>query len=223
MQSTANENVESGGNFLRMVRQLRLYEEVVLYNGVPDIPAHELEEVQQFLLSEYEREGKEYPSGAPAFHADAALWAAVLIYRASQLLLYREQKSVQLNELFPRFDETRNVSVILSADLTLRFLPSVLEKAQEIDPEDALIGILKAIATDWDYSAIGSKVEAPLNDFHLAEKTPLLMKLYIDRVIAVRDKKLAEHPDINRRVRSALGMYTNELWNNFDLIKTTTE
>jgi hypothetical protein len=223
MQDLVNEKTESGGNFLRMLRQLRLYEEVVLYNGVPAIPAQELEEARQFLQSEYERELREYPKGAPAFHADAALWAAVLIYRASQLLLYREQKSVQLNELFPRFAETRDPAVILSADLTLRFLPSVLEKATEIDPEDALIGILKNVAADWDYSAVGSNIESPLNDFQLAGKIPLLQKLYVDRVIAVRDKKLAAHPLINQHIRRALGLYTNELWTNFDLIKTNTE
>lgn len=206
-----------------MMRQLRLYEEVVLYNSVPEIPAHEWEEVKQFLQGEYERERKEHPSGAPAFNADAAMWAALLIYRASQLLLYREQKSILLDALFPPFAGTRDLSAILSADLTLRFIPSVLEQAHNIDPEDALIPILKKFAGEWDYSAIGSNAESPLNDFQLAGRVPLLLKLYVDRIIAVRDKKLAEHPEVNRQVRIALGLYTNELWNNFDLIKINTE
>lgn len=214
---------ESGnhtGNFLRMLRQLRLYEEVVLYADIPGFSVQEAREADDFLRSEYERELKEYPSGAPVYNSEAALWAATLIYRASQLLLYREQKEVQLEGMFPHYMGERNLSAILSADLTLRFIPSVLEKLHEINPEDGLLVILNKIASEWDYSAIGSNVDSGLADFEMAGKNPLFMKLYIDRIIAVRDQRLATNASVNREIRSSLGMYTNELWNNFDLIKT---
>lgn len=218
-----NEIREETGNFLRMLRQLRLYEEVVLYANVPDIPLREEQEAVAFLQSEYVRELKEYPAGAPEYNPEAAAWAAKMIYRSAQLLLYREHKELVLESMFPSYSGEKNLSAILSADLTLRFLPSILEKLHEIDPEDALFPILEKFATEWDYSAIGSRVESPLQDFELAGKTPLLMKLYIDRIIAVNDQRLASKPAINREIRSALGLYTNELWKNFDLIKTTTE
>lgn len=209
------------GNFLRLLRQLRLYEEVVLYADIPGFGAQEAREADDFLRSEYERELKEYPSGAPVYNSEAALWAAALIYRAAQLLLYREQKEVQLEGMFPDYTGERSLSAILSADLTLRFIPSVLEKLHEIDPEDGLLVILNKVAAEWDYSAIGSKVNSVLPDFEMAVNNRLFMKLYIDRIIAVRDQRLASNAAVNREIRSSLGMYTNELWNNFDLIKTT--
>lgn len=218
-----NDFQKETGNFLRMLRQLRLYEEVVLYANVPDISEREEKEALGFLKSEYDREVKEYPPGAPEFNPSAAVWSAKMIYRSAQLLLYREQKEVQLESMFPAYSGEENLSAILSADLTLRFLPSILEKLHEIDPEDALFPILEKFASEWDYSAIGSRVESTLPDFELAGKTPLLMKLYIDRIIAVNDQRLASNPMINREIRSALGLYTNELWKNFELIKTTTE
>lgn len=212
---------EVTGNLSRMLRHLRLYEEVVLYADLPEIDVQDEKQSLEFLRGEYERELREYPSGAPPFDAEAALWAARLIYRSSQLLLYRQHKEVLLETLFPGFRGERTLAAILSADLTLRFLPSVLEKLHEIDPEDALLPILKNIASAWDYSAVGSHVQSELPDFHSAGKYPLLRKLYIDRVITLRDERLAAEPAINREIRTALGLYPDELWKNFDLIKTT--
>ena len=55
------------------------------------------------------------------FNKDAALWAAKTIYIAAQLMLYRENKSVELAKLLPDYNGEINASSILSSRLMHSF------------------------------------------------------------------------------------------------------
>lgn len=211
---------EKQGNFIRVLRHLRLYEEVILYSNIPHVGQAELAEAVEFLRDEFKRESKGYQFAVPEFNPDAAIWAAMLIYRSAQLMLYRENKETELSGLLPVYNGPHDVSAILSADLMLRFLPSVINKLNEIDPDDALIPLLREIAVAWDYSSTGMKLDSRFNDMKLAQSNKCLMRLYVDRVVENKDMIRAQVPMMHEEIKSALGMYTSEYWNGFEMIKT---
>lgn len=211
---------EKQGNFIRVLRHLRLYEEVILYSNIPHVGQAEIAEAIDFLREEYKRESKSYQYEIPEFNGDVAIWAALLIYHSAQLMLYRENKEAELSGLIPVYKGAHDASAVLSADLMLRFLPSVINKLNEIDPDDALIPLLHEIAGAWDYSSTGMKLDSPFNDMKLAQSNKCLMRLYVDRVIENKDMIRAQMPVMNEEIKSALGMYANEFWNGFEMIKT---
>lgn len=206
-----------------MLRQLRLYEEIVLYASIPGVSPQEEIEAKAFLKEEYQREAIAFQHEVPPFSEEAAFWAAALIYRAAQLMLYRENKEVELAGILPVYNGPKDVSAILSADLTLRFLPSVIEKLKEIDKDDALIPLLSDVAVEWDFSSVGMKMDSKFEAMRMAKLNPCLLRLYIDRVIELRDAERAQHPLLHEEIKAVLGLYTSELWPGFEMLKLNTE
>jgi hypothetical protein len=139
--------------FLKMVRHLRKNEEVMLYENILAIPDEEVTSVAEFLRSEYENEALNHPKPLPEYDPEAAVWAARTLYVSAQLLLYRENKVTDLSTLIPDNLEV-NAGAILSADLTLRFLPDLVKQMEVIDPDDDLLHILRKLLEKWHYSAV---------------------------------------------------------------------
>ena len=72
----------------------------------------------------------------------------------------------------------------LSADLTLRYLPQVLNRARGLDPTDPLIGLLEDVLRRWPLSGVLSDVaEAPLGSLEFGGHPGLLL-LYAERLAA---------------------------------------
>ena len=192
----------------------------MLYVNLLDIPEKEKGEVVEFLETEYQKESLNFPYQAPSFDPEAALWSAIAVYRAAQLILYRENKEADLALLLQDFSKEMTTSAILSADLCLRFMGDMLEQLKLIDSEDPLIELLENLLSKWHYSAIHYPLEKSSLDFETIKENKCLHQLYVNRIIDSRNMALAKHPACIELVRASLGMFAEEFWKNFK-IETT--
>lgn len=211
------------GYFLKMIQTLRQQEEIMLYGSVLQISEKEAAGVTKFLESEYQQEVWEYPGEAPAFDAQAALWAAKTVYTAAQLMLYRENKPDDLVALLPSFQNNCTAVNALSADLCLRFLPNIIVQLKLIDSEDELIHILENILLEWHYSGINYPLEIDSLSFDLLFANNCLRQLYIDKIIAYKKLSLAMHAACKPLVTAQLGIFTQTFWNDFKIATTIHE
>ena len=137
--------------FLKMIRTLRQQEEIMLYGNILQVTDAEAREVVVFLEKEYEAEALNYPYSIPSFDDTAALWAAKTVYIAAQLILYRETKNEALPLILPDFTGDVTPAAILSCDLCLRFLPTMIVQLKAIDSEDELIQVLEnLLQQEWE-------------------------------------------------------------------------
>jgi hypothetical protein len=201
--------------FLKMIKHLRREEEVVLFGNVISINRQEGNQAADFLISEFQAESLEYPHTPPSFNTDAALWAAKTVYRAAQLMLYRENKIVEVEDLLPSYDAAIDPSAILSADLYLRFIPDIISHLKLIDPEDPLIKILEQQLIIWHYSGVGYPLNIDELNINNAYSQSCLLQLYANRIIANRRLPLATHPFFINAVSASLGMFASEIWKDF--------
>ncbi|MGV3539951.1 MAG: hypothetical protein ACO1OQ_09080 [Rufibacter sp.] len=198
--------------FFQTIDTLRRKEELMLFTKVMEVNYEEEALVAELLELEHERESLNYPFTAPAFDAAAAIWAAKTVYFASQLLLYREQSAQELSALLPVLPQQPNASAILSADLCLRFLPPLLQQAQLINSEDALVPILEQHLEQWHYSAVGHDLTIENLNFEAILDNNCLLQLYTDRVIERKSLKLAEQSPIKEQIKASLGNYASTFW-----------
>ena len=201
----------TNNHFLQTIRHLREQEEMLIYDRLISTTRAEDEAVGVFLQEEYEKEIVGYPGYPPPFEQVAAVWAAKIIYNASQLLLSRDQNSRDLGLLLAGYPATIDAAAILSADLCLRCLPDVIAKAREINPDDGLIPLLEDLLRTLHYSGVGyfkgGEFEWPpvlAND--------CLRRLYVDRVIGRRAAVLANSPALRSEIRAALGDHGAYFW-----------
>lgn len=205
--------------FLKMIQHLWQEEEVVLYGYLLKVTKSEATETSNFLKEKYEQEALGYPYQAPAFDPGAATWAATLCYKATQLLLYRENEEEDIPALFNKYTGPQTPSAIVSADLCLRFVPDIISELKVIDPGDPLIEILEAILQEWHYSGVSYDLEIETLDFKTILSDPCLRQLYCDRIIQYKKNKLAKHQDIQAFVLASLGDHASQFWKDLTLIK----
>jgi MoxR-vWA-beta-propeller ternary system domain bpX4 len=161
--------------FLKMIQTLRQQEEIMLYGNILNISEREAVEVTAFLNHEYQQESLSYPYIAPFFDENAALWGAKTVYIAAQLILYRENSEADLATLLPNFPQNPTAAALLSADLCLRFLPSMIVQLKLIDPEDELVAVLENLLHHWHYSAVNYPLDMGKCDFtHISENQCVL-------------------------------------------------
>lgn len=187
---------------------MRSAEEIILFNRISQITPAEENLLLEFLETEYQNECLDYPFTPPTFHPAAALWAARTLYFSAQLLLCRENKEQDLPTLLPAFTGDMNPSVILSADLCLRFLPDVVRQSKDIDVEDRLNTILEAILYDFHYSGIGLLTPTDTMQWY---SDPCLRQLYLNRVVQRRAAKLAEWPPVKAGLLLNMGNFAPDL------------
>ncbi len=151
---------------------------------------------------------------------EAAVWAAKVLYNSTQLYLIRENTEKNIDNLIPRFNGTRDIPSILSADLSLRFLPQVIVALHTVDPEDPLIAMLENILLQFHYSGIGHDLDLKNVNWKEELKDSTYRKLYLERIVEKRDYKLAEIPFINKLLIAEFGMHKDAFWRE---LKTITE
>jgi len=205
--------------FLDMIRTLRLNEEVILYRNILKIEENEKGKVIQFLSDQYQLEKLNYPFVVPEFNKEAAIWAAEVVYSAAQLILYRQHEEYELEDLFPKTTIEITPSTILSVDLCLRFIPTMIEQLKIIDSEDALLPILEKEIKKWHFSGVNYELHIEENDLNVIFTNPCLEQLYIDRIIKYKNIKLASNSLLNERIRANLGMFEKEYWSDFKTIR----
>jgi MoxR-vWA-beta-propeller ternary system domain bpX4 len=198
-------------HFYNTIYNLRQDEEIVLYDKVLNFLAENEQMVKDFLQIEYEVETLNYPFTAPKFDAAAALWGAKTTYTICQLILYRENKVEELQQLLPSYTGEITAAAILSADLCLRFLPQVLKNTRSIDPDDTLIAIAENHLQQWHYSGIGYPLTKTI-DLAMVTNDKCLAQLYADRVIQKKDMQRAQQPLLHEKIKAIMGIYSSLFW-----------
>ncbi|MFZ2898078.1 MAG: hypothetical protein WA004_05620 [Saprospiraceae bacterium] len=189
---------------LLTIQHLRRQEEILLHGMLHPALEEDTTDLAAFLAEEYANEALNYPYTPPPFDREAALWGAKTLYTAAQLLLNRQHGAAELPALLPPFPHPLTEGAILSADLTLRFLPPIIAQLHRTDPDDALIPMLEEFLITWHYSGIGHALPAEKLNFEPLLGMFCLRQLYIDRVIELNNKALAAHEALSDSIKTIL-------------------
>ena len=147
----------------------------------------------------------------PRLAFDSAVWAARVIYRGCQFLVYRELDSATIETAL----STSSISnptpdVIYSVDLYLKYMPGLYKLAYAASPDDTLTRKLQDLALQWPLSSVGipglENLEADgaiLNGAILEDAC--LTQLYVDRILAREDRSRLSDPRVLDAVRATLG------------------
>jgi len=118
------------------------------------------------------------------FDPAVAYSAAELIRQASWAIVNHADGITDLKKRLKMPIEPKTATHHLSADLTLRYLPQILNRARGLDPTDRLIGILEDLLRRWPFSGVLSDVAAgPVGSLEFDGHAGLLL-LYAERLAA---------------------------------------
>ncbi len=192
-----------------------LYEEGRVVVAEQDIVAFDEEDLRDTLHNlqlRYTEDVAEMPATAPAYDAEAALWAAQYFCRAVQVTVHRNLDESVVTQLLKPFPNPISAEAIYSADLVLRYLPDLFRLAKGLSPRDIVVQHLTEMAAVWPFSSMGMTCEPLTDSIQTILLQPSLRLAYVDRIIKARDKTRAAHPLIAPLVTEALGAYSEALW-----------
>ncbi len=167
-----------------------------------------LDEAAIGLLATWERDARLDLAGKPPEYVPAAAgWAAIMVYRACQLVVCRdvtaEEVAAALAEPVPA---ARCPAVDWSVDLVLRHLPEVFRLARHLSPADPLVRELRRLAAAWPLSSVGIDDLGPLK-LESFVRLGALLQLYADRVLAAADVSRLGDPRVDAALAKALGAH----------------
>ncbi|OQP46900.1 hypothetical protein A4H97_05105 [Niastella yeongjuensis] len=184
---------------------------VIVAGAVVPFTGEDIQQATQRLREYYEQQLPELTGRVPAFEPEAAVWAAVYLYRAAQLTVLRALDEDAVNGLLTPFTGAVSPGTILSVDISFRHLPNLVKVAKGLSPEDALVKQIQAAAVQWPFSSVGMKVEKEVNIDVIMHDT-CLRRAYIDRIIDTRDKNRCNNELVNEYIKEALGDHGQLLW-----------
>ncbi|HAA14343.1 MAG TPA: hypothetical protein DCE41_22720 [Cytophagales bacterium] len=205
MTSTSDEY-----SFLATLDRLRTQEALVLQPVLPQVSGEDLQMAGDYLEQEYDREKLEYPEGVPPYDAEAACWAATTVFFAAHLLLHRQDLPEALPKYLPPFVGDITPGGVLSADLCLRFLPHLLKKGYQLDPDDEIVPLLEGYLRRFGYSGLGyfDGVMEPAD----WQADPCVRQLCTDRIIALQLGAYLNAEPWQEAIHSSLGGYADHFW-----------
>lgn len=215
--------METKSLFLDTLFLLRKDECITIFTDLQEISKKEEEDAADYFESEFEKERLEFLSDQISCDNEAAVWAAKVVYHSAQLYLIRKDTAKDLEKLIPQFKGKRDISSILSADLSLRFLPQIISALQNADPEDPLIKMLENILTQFHYSGIGWDLDLEKINWEEELKDKTYRKLYLERIVEKKSYRLAEIPYINQLLMAEFGMYKDIFWKELKTITKNNE
>ena len=212
--------METRSPFLDTLFLLRKEGTMTIFSDIKSISQKEEQDAADYFESEFEKERLEFLSDKINCDRETAVWAAKVLYHSAQLHLIRENTAKDLSQLIPLFKGKREINSILSADLSLRFLPQIISVLQDVDPEDPLIKILENILQQFHYSGIGFDLDLEKINWEEELKDKTYRKLYLERVVENKAYRLAEMPYINQQLMAEFGMYKDVFWKDLQIINT---
>lgn len=136
----------------------------------PPLPARERDAEAAAVLA---RTFAEYRLTVPGplleFDEPTALAAAALVQQACWFLVSHDEPPEEVQKRLVMPGPPQSLGEHLSADLLLRFLPQVHQRARASNPEDPLVARLAQLLREWPLSGVLSSVEeepATALDFH---------------------------------------------------------
>ena len=210
--------MENKSPFLDTLFLLRKEGALTVFSDLKTLSIKEENEAEDFFESEFEKERLEFLSDQVAFDKEAAIWAAKILYHSAQLYLIRKDTAKDLEKMIPQYQDEKNISAILSADLSLRFLPQLLDALQLADSTDPLVKMLENILHQFHYSGIGLDLNLEKINWQEELKDKTYRKLYLERIVEKKAYKLAEIPYINQLLIAEFGMYKDIFWRELKII-----
>lgn len=211
--------METKSPFLDTLFLLRKDECITIFTDLQEISKKEEQDAADYFESEFEKERLEFLSDQINCDKETAVWAAKILYHSAQLYLIRENTAKDLQKLIPEFKGKRDISSILSADLSLRFLPQIISALQNADPEDTLVKMLENILQQFHYSAVGFDMDLSKINWEEELKNKTYRKLYLERIVEKKAYSLAEIPYINQLLIAEFGMYKDIFWRELKIIE----
>ncbi len=159
-----------------------LYQGTIAFGQAPDFTANREPEAVALLRGAYEFYRLEVAGPLIDFDATAALTAGELVRRAAWYLLSRDDPETDLERTLKLDKPPVQAAEHLSADLVLRFLPTIHRRAKMLAPGDRLPALLAEVLRQWPLSGVLSDVEEePLTPLELGGH-PGLWLLYAERL-----------------------------------------
>ena len=211
--------MENKSPFLDTLFLLRKEGVLTVFSDLKTLSIKEENEAEDFFESEFEKERLEFLSDQVAFDKEAAIWAAKILYHSAQLYLIRKDTAKDLEKMIPQYQGEKNVSAILSADLSLRFLPQLLDALQLADSTDPLVKMLENILHQFHYSGIGLDLNLEKINWQEELKDKTYRKLYLERIVEKKAYKLAEIPYINQLLIAEFGIYKDVFWRKLKIVE----
>lgn len=211
--------MENKSPFLDTLFLLRKEGALTIFSDLKTLSEKEEKEAEDFFESEFEKERLEFLSDKIRFNKESAIWAAKILYHSAQLYLIRKDTAKDLEKLIPQYQGEKDVSAILSADLSLRFLPQLLDALQVADSIDPLVKMLENILHQFHYSGIGLDLNLEKINWEEELKDKTYRKLYLERIVEKKAYKLAEIPYINQLLIAEFGMYKDIFWRELKIVE----
>ncbi|MCW3160008.1 hypothetical protein [Chryseobacterium oryctis] len=204
--------METKSPFLDTLFLLRKDECITIFTDIQEISKKEEEDAAEYFESEFEKERLEFLDSQLDCNQETAVWAGKVLYHSAQLYLIRKGTDKNLNTLIPQYKGTKNISSILSADLSLRFLPQIIMALQIKDPEDVLVKMLEEILLQFHYSGIGYDLNVENINWEEELENKTYRKLYLERIVEKKAYKLAGIPFINSLLMAEFGLHKDIFW-----------
>jgi hypothetical protein len=204
-------------NLAAFINHLVREGQVTVVNQIIPFTPQELLDTQTILEEYYQNDILEMPGTAPAFDAEAALWAAGYIYRIVQLAMLREAGKQDIIHWLPPYPSLPSAESIYSADLCLRYLPDLFSLSKGLAPDDPLVQQIRETAMQWPFSSTGMNLPAQ-GDIQAMIASPSLLQAYADRIIATRDLNRCKVPAVQEIVAASLGNYASILWPDYKIL-----
>ncbi|MFT5465241.1 MAG: hypothetical protein ACI8UO_000329 [Verrucomicrobiales bacterium] len=169
----------------------------------------EAEAIQQLLALD-QRRRLEAAHEAPRLRIESALWAARLMFRVCQFLVYRSlPASLIETDLREPCPGNRDAEQAWSVDLVLSRLPEFTQRAVQIAEADPLVQQMLLLAWEWPLSSVGIPLDVsedgPVPDLTTILSQPTLQALYVDRIFETGDTSRLHDPEIRAAVANTLG------------------
>lgn len=143
----------------------------------------------------------------PDLDLSVALGAAVQFYRACSLLAHRKIPADAVTAILIDNGPTLQTAVAAySVDLTFRFLPDLIRLAHAAAPDDPVTQSLRTWGARWPLSSVGVPELNITGSLEFLSHS-CLRQLYVDRIIARRDRTRLGDATTRDALRGALGAY----------------
>ena len=172
--------------------------------------AEEAEQVAADLIA-FERTYRQVlPAEMPSFCPVSGQWATLMLYRACQCIVCRDIDADSARAMLcaAPTPDVNTPAAHYSVDVLFRFLPDLVQRCGQTAEQDAVYDVLMAWCQQWPLSSVG------VPDIQSVALEPIvmhrpLMTLYLNRVVAKRDARRAEHPEVQSLLREVAGEHAH--------------
>jgi hypothetical protein len=151
------------------------------------------------------------PGHALDHHPEAALWGALLLFRAACLASFHDLGEAEIRELLTGrpLPDASNPAAHFSADLSLRHWPPLFRMARARSEDDPLVKVMHSLAATFPLSSPGMHLELPAESpvFRHAG----LHQLFAERALERADHACLARPATAALIRAKLGAYSADL------------